>query len=404
MFPLSQAGKRRAQAAASWREPFSRSSRTAASTASRNAGSARSPSTGLGEPRGDRDALLVPIEQPRVDVGGARDRGRVAELGRDLLDRRRDPAPARRLRGGHLPARGERHGREHRPVPGSEVLGREAVTRELLHVRVDVLRTHVAPPRAVAVREQLGVLVAAALQRPDDGGDLGVRDLLDPPLAALGAVVEPDEVARRADVVPPDRREPERSVVPGVGLGAHAEQGEVEQPHGHRERLLARQVPALEIGRHALAHLGQPVREGQHPVELLGVSPGAPALVVQVLPPSGGVGPRRLQVAQRVRADPHVRPGRRDRERADASDRLVVLDRFAVRPGVREAATTALPPDPRTVARHPSQPRHRAEGVARGTRGQTTGPRRGPRSRGYLPSDRRTDERGGGAPWTHSRC
>src|SRR4029453_15340031 len=39
----------------------------------------------LGEPRGDREALLVPVQQPRGDVGGARDRGRVAELGRDLL-------------------------------------------------------------------------------------------------------------------------------------------------------------------------------------------------------------------------------------------------------------------------------------------------------------------------------
>src|SRR4029450_8233453 len=113
--------------------------------------------------------------------------------------------------------------------------------------------------------------------------------------------------------------------------------------------------------------------------------------------------PRRLQVAQRVRADPHVGPGWRDREGADASDRLVVLDRFAARPRVREAATTALPPDPRTVARHPSQPRHRAEGVARWTHGQTTdrGVDLGPRGT-YL--RRHTDERGGGTPWTHSRC
>ena len=146
----------------------------------------------------------------------------------------------------------------------------------------------------------------AALQRSDDGGDPGVGDLLDPTLAALGAVVEPDDVARRPDVVPPDRREPERPVVPRVRLRADAEQGEIQQPHGRGEGLLARQVPPPEVRGHALADLRQPMREGQHPVELLGVPTGAPPLVVQVLAPAGGVGPRRLEVSEGVGADPHV--------------------------------------------------------------------------------------------------
>jgi len=34
------------------------------------------------------------------------------------------------------------------------------------------------------------------------------------------------------------------------------------------------------------------MREREHPVELLGVPTGAPPLVVQVLAPAGGIGPR----------------------------------------------------------------------------------------------------------------
>src|SRR5437764_1247047 len=50
----------------------------------------------------------------------------------------------------------------------------------------------------------------------------------------------------------------------------------------------------------------------------------APAWVVQVLLAPGGVDPRRLQMPQRVRANPHVRPGRRDREAPHALEHLAV--------------------------------------------------------------------------------
>ena len=135
-------------------------------------------------------------------------------------------------------------------MPGPEVLGGEAVARGLLHVLVDVLRTHVAPPRAVSVREQLVVPVAAALERPDDRGDLGVRDLLEPALTALGRVVEADQVARRRSRgACRTVASPNVSLSSRVVLGADAEEAEVEQPHGQASAFSRGRLPRCEVGR-----------------------------------------------------------------------------------------------------------------------------------------------------------
>src|SRR4029453_1509715 len=117
-----------------------------------------------------------------------------------------------------------------------------------------------------------------------------------------------------------------------------------------------------------------------------------PLFVGQVPAPSGGLGPRRLQVSEGIGADPDVRPRRRDREGADPPDRVVVGHLRSGRIEVGEAPTTALSPDPRTLARHPPQARHRAEVLPQGG-----APKRETRRRawfwGYLPSDRSTGHR-----------
>jgi hypothetical protein len=48
--------------------------------------------------------------------------------------------------------------------------------------------------------------------------------------------------------------------------------------------------------------------------------------VVAVLLAPGVVDARRLEMASRVRADPHVLPRRRDRELADAREHLWIVD------------------------------------------------------------------------------
>ena len=185
-------------------------------------------------------------------------------------------------------------------------------------------------------------------------------------------------------MIAPDRRQTERPMVTCVRLGTNAEQREVQQPNRNREPLLPREAPSAEVRGHAFAHPWQPVREREHPVELLGVSSSAPALVVQVLAPSGRVGAGRLEVTHRIRADPDVGPRGRDRERADAPDRVLVGHRGSLRTDVGEAAAAALPPDPRALARHPSKTRHRAlvlPEICTVKREE----RRGPLLRGYLP-------------------
>ena len=57
----------------------------------------------------------------------------------------------------------------------------------------------------------------------------------------------------------------------------------------------------------------------------------APARMIAVLLAPARVAAGGLQVAVRVGADPHLGPGRRDRQRADAPQRLGIADRRAVR-------------------------------------------------------------------------
>src|SRR3546814_19835999 len=66
---------------------------------------------------GSSDLLLGKIDQPRMDIGLARDRRCVAERLRDGFEHRLDADV--------VPSRGERVEREHAPAPRAEMLGGE---------------------------------------------------------------------------------------------------------------------------------------------------------------------------------------------------------------------------------------------------------------------------------------
>src|ERR1700689_4081071 len=66
-----------------------------------------------------------------------------------------------------------------------------------------------------------------------------------------------------------------------------------------------------------LAHFGEGSRELLHVLKLQVVLLLAPELVVEVLAAPGCVDAGCLQMAERIRADPHVSPRRRDYERMD---------------------------------------------------------------------------------------
>ena len=127
----------------------------------------------------DRGAVPVAVEHPRVDVRGPADRGRVAEVVRDFLDRPRDrPLPRARSRGSAT-RDAERDRGEHRRVPRPEVLRREVPARVLLDVRVDVRRLDVRVAAAVLVGEELVAARPAPLQVADQLVDVAVDDGLD---------------------------------------------------------------------------------------------------------------------------------------------------------------------------------------------------------------------------------
>ena len=146
----------------------------------------------------------------------------------------REPASCGPLREGH--------GRQHRAVPGAEVLGRDLSADDLLDVDVDVVRGDVPPSPAVAVGEQFGVAPAAPAQVEDRRTDGVVGHADQPLLTGLRRVLEDDLVAIDAHVLLADRRQPVAAVVLGVLLAADAEEAEVEEPERRRQHPLARQA------------------------------------------------------------------------------------------------------------------------------------------------------------------
>ena len=159
------------------------------------------------------------------------------------------------------------------------------------------------------------------------------------------------------------RRQPERAVEPGVLVVADPDQGQLEQPDDRREDLLAGQA-----------------RPARGPVAAVADARAAPS--ANAISRSNFASSRRVAIAGVVavllaprasrpvawrwpfgpRADPDVGPGRRDGQRADPLERLLVADRRAVRVAVGEAATGAPAGDPRAGRRWSSaaRPRGRA--------------------------------------------
>ena len=120
-----------------------------------------------------------------------------------------------------------------------------------------------------------------------------------------------------------------------------------------------------QVGGDVLAQAGQRVREVDHVVELLLVAAPAPGVVVAVLLAPGGVEAGRLQMAVGIRADPHVAPGGRDRQLADARQVRRVADKLAVGLVVGEAAPALDAGDPGPRAVGATQASHAAVSPAR---------------------------------------
>ncbi len=165
-------------------------------------------------------------------------------------------------------------------------------------------------------------------------------------LAALAAELERQLGAVDLDVIVTDRGQAEALVLARVLGVADPDQGALEQAHDGRQHLLARQAVAPHVGIEPRADLRQRPTENQHAVELVRVAHRAPLGVVAVLLAPAVVAAGRLDVAARMRADPDVGPGRRDRERAQPADLGGLLDRPALRVAIAEGAARAPAGDP----------------------------------------------------------
>jgi hypothetical protein len=135
----------------------------------------------------------------------------------------------------------------------------------------------------------------------------------------------------------------------GVPLLADAEQAEVDQPDHAGHDPVAGQAAVPQVLRGGRPQPGQRAGEPEHVPELLGVALLPPELMVEVLEPALAVGARGLDVAERIRRDPDVRPGGRDPQRPDPVQRRRVADLSAGLVQIPEAVPGPDPGDAGTV-------------------------------------------------------
>ena len=188
------------------------------------------------------------------------------------------------------------------------------------------------------------------------------RDVVE--LAGLAAEAKPDRRARDSRVAGAHRRQAERLVVARVLLVADANQRLLEELHDGGDDLVARQAGQRDVG------VGLPPQRRQRGGEVedaivLGLVPYAtPARVIAMLLAPARVSTGRLQVAARVRTDPHAAPRRRDHQPSDSVQLSGVSNNGTVRVHIAEAFAHSLPRDAGRTVGHVTETRGRCR-VAR---------------------------------------
>src|SRR6185437_6942934 len=121
---------------------------------------------------------------------------------------------------------------------------------------------------------------------------------------------------------------------------AHADEGRLQQADDGRENLLTWQARQFQVLLHAFADLRQH-RAEEHHVFVLGlVAHLAPPRMVAALLAAARIAPCGLEMPVSDGTYPYGLPGRRNYQRADAPQRLLIAHGLAVRTGVVEALAT----------------------------------------------------------------
>ena len=275
---------------------------------------------------------------------------RVAEHPCHRFDRRED-IPLRLRAGrevGHLLQRARR---EDGADPRTKVLGGEVPTRHvaqvIVHVRrVDVL--HLAIVVEILKELAAGKLLAA----PDDASEPGIAEFDIVILAGLPLETESDRRARH--LAWPSRIvvRPYGLIVAGVLVVADTDERLLEQLHDGGDDLGAGKRGAGQVLFGAAAKGGQRGCEIEDAAVLGFVPHLAPARVIAMLLAALDVPPGCLEVAVRVRADPHVLPGRRDDERSNTFKGRLVAQSVTVGCNVAESFSHPHAADTRRAIRH----------------------------------------------------
>src|SRR5579884_2650268 len=341
----------------------------------------------------ERSPLEILVDDRGAHVGGARHRGRIAEVLRDTSHHRGD-GPSRRSLGFGNPVAadplGEVERGEERPAPRPEILRGEPVAEVDLHVVVQPLRGEVPDLVLPAVAEdartrQLQELTHRCRELVVDDRP-AYLDLV------LAAERDRDPISAHVDVTARDRRDPVGVRLADVALVADAKPALVDEAQRNRRHALTVEHVLVHVLGHRLAERGQSLAEADQLVELRLLLRRAEVRVVEVLPPARLVEAGRLQLRARARRDPDVLPCRRDDELADPLEPRLVRDLAPDLVVVAEAALrapltgpphapahVAVPVRPgRAVIRRPTQRADRP-GRRRSTRRGTR-----PRSRGRI--------------------
>jgi hypothetical protein len=254
----------------------------------------------------------IGLQHRRVDVTLSAYGFSVAQLLRDQFDRGADMAFG--LRGGtaarHAP---QRFGGLQGPGPSAEILAREIFAGDLLQVGVDVRRLDAAV--FAGFIDVLKKLVSGKiLHAAHDPGNLPVRKLDIVLHAALAAKPELQRGAPNTHLTVAQGRKPEGLVIACVLLVSNPDAARLEKPHDGGERLFAREPGKTQIARDAPVDFRQRLCECKQPAVLRLIADFAPAAMVAILLSPARVAPCRLHVPILLRADPHVRPRRRNRQ------------------------------------------------------------------------------------------
>jgi hypothetical protein len=138
------------------------------------------------------------------------------------------------------------------------------------------------------------------------------------------------------------RGDAERASRSRIPLGPDAEPPKVDEADRDRTRPFGAERLERHVVAHRFAQAGKALGETHEVVELLLLLPRAEFRVVEILAPTRAVDSGRLELGTGPRRDPHIAPGRRDRELLDPLDLLGIRNPLSTRIHVLEVALSTL--------------------------------------------------------------